>query len=324
MTYLLDDADALHRESPRTFGVPRLSERSTLRVGQLVKLIFRDPDPPKDGFGAERMWVEVTAVEGDGPARRYRGRLDNDPRQLRLRAGDEIAFEPRHVASIYVKEGEATHVDLAEWAIASRRVLDEGRWPAVVYRAAPLAEHDSGLRVLAGDEDAATLRDAHAFRPIVLHTLVATNAAYDSILGERARVSFRWDEARCEFVRAPFRSVRRLDKGMLRHAYRHRTAPAPSAFRRGLRVLVDDRVLSGVAPEYVYREATDREDDSGFRVFANGDYDAFVASGSGTTFVPAMRALRDHPRLDLVFGTKHAVGDWEWEHGRGRWLRSRE
>ena len=54
---------------------------------------------------------------------------------------------------------------------------------------------------------------------------------------------------------------------------------------------------------------------------SDADYDAFVASGSGTTFVPVMRLLRAHPRLDLVFGTPHAAGDWEWEAVRGRYVR---
>lgn len=315
MNYTLEDAEARHRESPRTFGLPRLAERTSLRIGQLVKLIFIDPDPPERGYHAERMWVEITAVEKG----RYRGRLDNQPRQLDLTVGDEIVFEPRHVASVYVRENERGHVDVAEWALASRRVLDEGRWPAFVYRAAPRAEHDSGWRVISDHDD---MRDPHAFRAVVLHTLIATNAAYDSILGERARVAWRWNETACEFMRA--RGVRRLSKQLVVHAYRHRVPPAPAAFRRGMTALADDRVLSGRAPLYVYREKPRREDDSGFRVFANSDYDDFVRSGNSSTIVPIMRLLREHPRLDLVFGQKRDEGDWEWEDARGRYARVRE
>lgn len=307
----------MHRENPRTFGIPRRAERTSLRVGQLVKLIFLDPDPPEGGWQAERMWVEITALEGG----RYRGRLDNEPRQLRMEVGEEVAFGPEHVASVWVPEGDRAHVDFAEWAVVSRAVLDEGKWPALVYRAAPVAEHDSGLRVLSGDDD---LHDAHAFRAIVLHTLSATNAVYDSVFGEKARVSFRWDDAACEHVRAPAGTVRRLSKQLVAHVYRHRVPPAPSELRKGALVLADDRVLAGRAPRYVYREPPKRERDSGFRVFASGDFDEFVAAGSGSTWVPAMRLLALHPRLDLVFGSRRTKADWDWEAGRGRYRVLRE
>ena len=320
MGFTLEDAEAAHRASPRTFGLPRLAERTSLRVGQLVKLIFVDDAPPEGGFQAERMWVQIVAVERGG----YRGRLDNVPRQIRLSPGDEVDFEPRHVSSVYVDAHEELRIDPASWAIASRRVLDDGRWPAIVYRAAPLAEHDSGFRVLAGDEDERTMRDAHAFRPVLLHTLAATNACFDWILGEPARVTWRWDEAACEHVRAPFKTVRRLSKQLVAHAFRHRVAPAPAAFRKGMIALVDDRVLGGLAPLYVYREKTDRANDSGFRVFANGDYEEFERAGSASTFVPIMRLLRAHPRLDVIFGTTATEGDWEWEPARGRYVRARE
>jgi hypothetical protein len=97
----LDDGEALNRESPSTFRIPPLEERSALSPGNLVKLIFRIRLRDGDMNVAEeveRMWVIVKGRHGH----LYEGVLDNDPYcSAEIRSGMPVFFETRHVIAIY-------------------------------------------------------------------------------------------------------------------------------------------------------------------------------------------------------------------------------
>lgn len=73
VTYTLDNGVEVHHEFPGIFQIPPEGERKSLRIGDLVKLIFR---VESDGQAhVERMWVQVTEVRPE----LYVGILDNDP-----------------------------------------------------------------------------------------------------------------------------------------------------------------------------------------------------------------------------------------------------
>ncbi|WP_328829422.1 DUF2314 domain-containing protein [Nocardioides acrostichi] len=96
--FVLGDGEALNREHPRTFEIPSREERERLKPGDLVKLLFEILRPEPEGPFAERMWVEVTEIVGDG----YVGSLDNDPQVIRsVRPGGRIEFLPHHVIAIW-------------------------------------------------------------------------------------------------------------------------------------------------------------------------------------------------------------------------------
>lgn len=121
--FRLADAEARHRESPRSFFIPARAEREALQPGELAKLLFEIVDPDGDMPGGERMWVGVTE------------------------RNEEVRFGPEHVIST-----------VENWPLLEREVLvsrrshvDEQR-PAWVYREDPETEKDSGWRALVGDE----------------------------------------------------------------------------------------------------------------------------------------------------------------------------
>jgi hypothetical protein len=100
--WTLVSAEARHAAHPTTFQIPSLEARASLRPGDAAKLLF-EIETRENGQvidrGIDRMWVIVRCQAGNS----YRGVLDNDPgraRGLKLRAGDEIAFGPEHVAEI--------------------------------------------------------------------------------------------------------------------------------------------------------------------------------------------------------------------------------
>src|SRR3989304_944940 len=87
-----------------TFHLPPDSQRQALVKGHIAKLVFRNagevPEPMAERI-AERMWVQVTEVRGNGE---YLGRLDNDPVSPGLRgklaAGDPGGVRWGHVINV--------------------------------------------------------------------------------------------------------------------------------------------------------------------------------------------------------------------------------
>jgi hypothetical protein len=80
-----------HEKYPETFWIPSDEMKDEVEPGHLVKLIFRHRK------GGERMWVEVTQVQGG----RLVGTLANSPAVMpKLDAGDEIEFEREHIIGI--------------------------------------------------------------------------------------------------------------------------------------------------------------------------------------------------------------------------------
>lgn len=151
----LADGEQLSTECPRSFFIPKRSERDDLKPGHLVKLVFRRTGVIGDGPSAERMWVTVTSRSDDG---RYVGELTNQPAAIGdLRRGDDVAFGPEHVATIYSESAVPDNVR----AFASRRLIDDPLLePGFVYHdpsdldMPPKANGDrlSGWALMAGDE----------------------------------------------------------------------------------------------------------------------------------------------------------------------------
>jgi hypothetical protein len=106
----LDNAEELHARYPERFHIPSREERTSLRVGARVKLVFllltqRKDQPIVQG---ERLWCTIREVV-DG---RYVGTLDSDPATSRvLRPGDRIDFGPEHVVSVLIPRTNSRHPD---------------------------------------------------------------------------------------------------------------------------------------------------------------------------------------------------------------------
>ena len=72
-----------NRDNP-SFAIPSLTERESLRTGDVVKLITR----------GERIWAEVIGRA----LGTYVGSVLSDPIATDVRRGGLVEFEPRHVA----------------------------------------------------------------------------------------------------------------------------------------------------------------------------------------------------------------------------------
>ena len=94
--YAIEDPRPIAAEVPYTFYLPSENELLAVSPGDLVKLTFRSI-PDSDEWGAERMWVIVTAAKGA----RLTGLLDNHPLDMpQLNAGDRVTFTRGHIIDI--------------------------------------------------------------------------------------------------------------------------------------------------------------------------------------------------------------------------------
>ncbi|GGJ58356.1 DUF2314 domain-containing protein [Sphingopyxis bauzanensis] len=101
--YEIEDPRAIAAKVPYTFYLPLEKELLAVSPFDLVKLIFRSI-PDSGEWGAERMWVIVTATDGAW----LTGTLDNDPLDMpQLRAGDRVTFARRHIIDIDWSEDRA-------------------------------------------------------------------------------------------------------------------------------------------------------------------------------------------------------------------------
>lgn len=145
------DAESQNEAFPDTFPIPSLAERQALRTGDMVKLVFVLDPPPASGPNAERMWVEVRSAQPDGS---FDSWLTNRPVVITtLEPSAVVAFEPRHVAGIALRQEEVSF-DVTLRAVVSRRALKLHGPPGWAGFDAPLEPTDSGWTVTAGDEAA--------------------------------------------------------------------------------------------------------------------------------------------------------------------------
>ncbi len=94
--YVLDSGVELNRQYPSTFIIPSKEEISQLKIGDLVKLVFRE-----DTAG-ERMWVKISDISLTGDHNSFVGTLDNEPYELEtIKYGDTVIFSPEHVIQIF-------------------------------------------------------------------------------------------------------------------------------------------------------------------------------------------------------------------------------
>jgi len=197
-TYRLENVEAIHRQHPRTFSIPRSEIRGSLKQGMLVKLIFLLDAPTEEGIDAERMWVQVHKVVKDF----YWGLLDNDPRYVTsLKSGDLIEFRPEHVAAIYAETGSPGWIDESKLAIVSRDVLENEAWPGRLVRTEPPDNQFSGWWILSGQESEEGMQRSDNFQQSTLFEMIRRFRVLDSVLDESGLATWTWDEQTAEYRR---------------------------------------------------------------------------------------------------------------------------
>lgn len=91
--YSLMDGVEQNKKYPESFYIPEEEDKDLIYPGVSCKLGFEPKLPYKL---TERMWVEVTGKTKTG----FVGTLSNQPVNLRLKPGDKVYFESKHILDI--------------------------------------------------------------------------------------------------------------------------------------------------------------------------------------------------------------------------------
>ena len=190
----LEDAEAQHREAPRTFSIPRAAQRRALTRGDRAKLIFLADPPSAAGHDAERMWVQVLEARPGF----YIGALDNVPSFIAdLQPGARVEFAPEHVCAIELPGADP--LPYGKGVVVSRLVAGEGAWPGELRRYPPPEPGWSGWFVLAGSEGMEFRRDRSNFIPMSVDELLYRFRILDSVLDEPVGTRWVWDPDSLEY-----------------------------------------------------------------------------------------------------------------------------
>lgn len=135
--YEIDDPRPIAEEAPYTYYLPSENELLALGPGDLAQIVFRSI-PPSGQYDAERMWVLITATDGDG----LTGALENTPLDMpQLRTGDVVRFKRSDVISVLWSDERATppppapeRRDYWERCFVDRCVVEEGVSVYYLYR----------------------------------------------------------------------------------------------------------------------------------------------------------------------------------------------
>ena len=206
--WFLEDAQTIADENPYTFYKPSAAVIALLAPGDGVKLIFRLTDPGEDDPSAERMWVEITAREGD----HFTGDLDNTPRHIQdFPSGTELTFAPRHIIQISIDDPVPDPT--LKWlprCFVTDRVLDDGAPVRWMYREAPMPPQtdddgkitmtDSGWRFFAGDEEDDYLDDPDNTHLVSLGAVLSEDDTMVHLLDAPVGAAFERDDAADGFV----------------------------------------------------------------------------------------------------------------------------
>jgi hypothetical protein len=148
--YSIDDPRPMAKDAPYTFFLPSQIELDNIAVGDDVKLIFRG-HPRSRNYGAERMWVNVTAISQTG----LEGTLKNVPWDMpQIECGDRVRFQRFHIAATdKVVEGTPELREYWDRCLVDKCVTDDRVPVHFLYREEPdMAQEgdsypDSGWRI---------------------------------------------------------------------------------------------------------------------------------------------------------------------------------
>jgi uncharacterized protein YegJ (DUF2314 family) len=208
-SWTIDDPRPIAASAPYTFLLPSADLLAAIAAGDLVKAMFR-AHPANRKHDAERMWVEVSAAEGDTLI----GSLGNEPFDIpQLQAGMTVQLPRTHVMDILWADPDKGPQDPPRRWYWERCMVDDcvakGRCRVdYLYREEPdmTREHhnypDSGWRIR-GTHEAIADDAASGKSPvyIALGKVLNEDDRWLHLIDEPVGQAFQWCEDEQRFVR---------------------------------------------------------------------------------------------------------------------------
>lgn len=191
MDWYLDNVESLHKEAPYTFYIPSKEVLNQLKVDDYVKLIFTTQVAEADGYRGERMWVQITAINGN----RFEGVLDNEPDRLPITPGTIVSFGMEHICQTEYEEPDGDKWDYYTdtFVIVSADVLEREEFHFML-RDEPNGEGDSGWSFLSGYEDDEYLSDTDNFLVVSIGVVLNIDDSILPILHQPPLCAYERDE----------------------------------------------------------------------------------------------------------------------------------
>lgn len=201
-SWSLEDVTQIAEDAPYTFYLPSRTVVDQLAVGNAVKLMFNCAVENDKGWGAERMWVEITGCEGD----RFTGVLDNEPYYIPdLKPGDPVTFDACHIMQTDLTDPvPSLSGQFQQRCIVTRLVMDDGHPVRVMYRDTreemPDDPEFSGWNLFSGLEDESYCDDPDNLLYVSLGAVLNRGDHFLYLLDREPGASFVWDDELDQFV----------------------------------------------------------------------------------------------------------------------------
>jgi len=197
-SWKLTDSEQLSKEYKYTFYKPSREITKKLKVGNIVKLTFEFDSSNSEHPSAERMWVEITEINGE----KFKGKLDNHPFYLHeLYAGDELVFEHKHIIDHDLEMSEPNLVDkYYDRCFVTNKVLYDNAPINYIYREEPMEKDeerdyiDTGWRILSGDESDEYMDNSENISLVSLGAVLSKDDSFIELLESEIGTSFERNE----------------------------------------------------------------------------------------------------------------------------------
>ncbi|MEW9899664.1 DUF2185 domain-containing protein [Chitinivorax sp. PXF-14] len=194
----LINADEIAAEHKYTFYKPSAGIIEQVVSGEVVKLIFEfeseDPNAPR----AERMWVLVDEVSGQG---RFKGRLNNEPKYIvDLKLDDPVEFEACHIINTEHDDDDNIVERYIKRCFVTNRVLNEGYKVGYLYREEPDEEKDSGWRITSNTESDEYTDNTENVAYVSLGAVLSRDDSFLNLLEQPVGSAFIRNASTNEFV----------------------------------------------------------------------------------------------------------------------------
>lgn len=195
----LEDATVRAQKYRYTFYKPGPDEIAQIKVGENVKLIFCFESDNPEAPEAERMWVIVDSIDGNGG---FMGHLDNTPRWIKdIEVGDPVSFRDIHIINTEHDNGDNIVNKYLVRCFVTNRILVDGQKIGYLYREVPDNDKDSGWRIMAGDESDEYMDDSNNTAFVSLGAVLSHDDSIVGLLDSPSGTSFERSSETNEFIR---------------------------------------------------------------------------------------------------------------------------
>ena len=194
-SWKLTDSEQLSKEHKYTFYKPSREITKNLKVGNIVKLTFEFDSSNSEHPSAERMWVEITEINGE----KFKGKLDNHPFYLHeLYAGDELVFEHKHIIDHDLEMSEPNLVDkYIRRCFVTNEILYDKAEIKHFYKESPLEKEeneeyeDSGWRFFTGEETQEYVDNIENFSYVSLGAVLSKDDSFVKLLDSEIEITYQ-------------------------------------------------------------------------------------------------------------------------------------